>query len=99
MYVDEHSPDRKKKDRETKLADAQRLFRNLLSDQASDVYFSLCQDEICSSDNDWHCAVCKRCMDWRVWHCDKCNRCMYFEKKNHLTDDFHLMECSFFFFR
>lgn len=79
MFEDENFKNPKKEGKQVTIADAQRLFRSLLSDQATDLYYSFCQDEICSSDNDWHCSICKSCMDWRVWHCDSCNRCMYFD--------------------
>ncbi|CAF4449979.1 unnamed protein product [Rotaria sp. Silwood2] len=48
-----------------------------MSNQATDFYYSFCQNEVCDSGNDWYCAVCRRCMNWRVWHCDKCNRCTF----------------------
>ncbi|CAF0868123.1 unnamed protein product [Rotaria sordida] len=78
MFGDyDNSKEWKKKNENEKLLDTQSLFRNLMSDEATDLYYSFCQDDVCDSDNDWHCAICRRCMDWRVWHCDKCNKCSW----------------------
>ncbi|KAI1172798.1 hypothetical protein F4777DRAFT_488148 [Nemania sp. FL0916] len=30
-----------------------------------------------SSENTWHCPVCRECMDWREWHCGNCKKCAY----------------------
>ena len=84
---DDSSKEWKKKNENEKLVNTQNLFRNLMSNQATDLYYSFCQDDVCDSGNDWHCAICRRCMDWRVWHCDKCNKCIY-------KDYNHCNKCS-----
>ncbi|CAF5068699.1 unnamed protein product [Rotaria magnacalcarata] len=76
MFEEDSSKDWKKS-HEEKSTDNQSLFRSLISDQATDIYYSLCQNDVCDSGNDWHWSIRRKCMDWRVWHCDKCNRCSY----------------------
>ncbi|CAF4331322.1 unnamed protein product, partial [Rotaria magnacalcarata] len=67
----------KNKDEDEKLIDGQELFRNLISDDSEYLYYSFCRNEVCDKGSDWHCAECRRCMDWRVWHCYYCNKCTY----------------------
>ncbi|CAF1474629.1 unnamed protein product [Rotaria sp. Silwood1] len=28
-----------------------------MANQATDLYYSFCQDDVCDSGNDWHCAI------------------------------------------
>ncbi|CAF1926645.1 unnamed protein product, partial [Rotaria magnacalcarata] len=60
-----------------KLSHIQKFFRMLLSDDATEHYYSFCNDDLAEDDCDWHCTICKTCRDWREWHCDGCNKCAY----------------------
>ncbi|CAF0929381.1 unnamed protein product [Adineta steineri] len=60
-----------------KISHMQKLFRMLLSNDATTRYFSFCNDDLAEEDCDWHCSICKSCRDWREWHCDGCNKCAY----------------------
>ncbi|CAF1544139.1 unnamed protein product [Rotaria magnacalcarata] len=64
MFEEDSSKDWKKS-HEEKLTDNQSLFRSLISDQATDIYYSLCQNDVCDSGNDWHWSIRRKCMDWR----------------------------------
>ena len=55
----------------------QKLFRILLSNDTTTLFYSFCNEDVFEDNCQWHCIKGQKYCDCKKWHCEEGDECIY----------------------